>query len=291
MLSNLRKMIDAELENDNMIDMMLEASDSIADMFIEDDGEAEIDENEILNILNKIPEYDEEKELNKKLDRIAESCIPEDMSYVEERMISRRQAKKWSNDELQQAINELKEEINDYQKVINTIDDPGEKELGTMAIKDATKDLQRVQKELEKRLKKAGTNKVEESTEELPDDGEYLNESVKDIMMRIKRSFSKSGREANINDKHLSNLRKGMVNSLNNENDIEELKAYKKWILNDSIAWNEETLAGMDDENQKEVMRNHIDWLKKFVNKIDKKIAKLEKNPVEINNDEYEGRY
>lgn len=199
MLSNLRKMIDAELENDSMIDMMLEASNSIADMFIEDDGEAEIDESEILNILNKIPEYDEEKELNKKLDRIAESCIPEDV--------------------------------------------------------------------------------------------EYLNESVKDIMMRIKRSFSKSGRAANINDKHLSNLRKGMVNSLNNENDIEELKAYKKWILDDSIAWNEETLAGMDDENQKEVMRNHIDWLKKFVNKIDKKIAKLEKNPVEINKDEYEGRY
>lgn len=50
-----------------------------------------------------------------------------------------------------------------------------------------------------------------------------------------------------------------------------------KWILNDSIAWNEETLAGMEDENQKEVMLNHIDWLKNFVNKIDKKIAKLEK--------------
>ena len=109
-------------------------------------------------------------------------------------------------------------------------------------------------------------------------------------MMRVKRSFSKSGRAANINDKHLSNLRKGMINSLNNENDIEELKAYKKWILDDSIAWNEETLANMVDENQKEVMRNHIDWLKKFVNKIDKKIAKLEKNPVEINKDEYEGR-
>lgn len=199
MLSDLRKMIDAELENDNMIDMMLEASNSIADMFIEDDGEAEIDESEIVSILNKIPEYDEEKELNKKLDRIAECCIPEDV--------------------------------------------------------------------------------------------EYLNESVKDIMMRIKRSFSKSGRAANINDKHLSNLRKGMVNSLNNENDIEELKAYKQWILNDSIAWNEETLAGMEDENQKEVMRNHIDWLKNFVNKIDKKIVKLEKNPVEINKDEYEGRY
>ena len=84
MLSDLRKMIDAELENDNMIDMMLEASNSIADMFIEDDGEAEIDESEIVSILNKIPEYDEEKELNKKLDRIAESCIPEEIEGVEE---------------------------------------------------------------------------------------------------------------------------------------------------------------------------------------------------------------
>ena len=80
MLSKLREMIDAEIENDDMNDIMLEAVDTtIADMFIEDDGEADIPEDEIMGILNKIPEYDEEKELNKKLDRIAEAYIPEEL--------------------------------------------------------------------------------------------------------------------------------------------------------------------------------------------------------------------
>lgn len=80
MLSNLRKMIDNEMEHDDMLDIMVEATDTdVADMFIEDEGEAEIDDSEIKSILNKIPEYDEEKALNKKLDRIAESYIPEEL--------------------------------------------------------------------------------------------------------------------------------------------------------------------------------------------------------------------
>ena len=81
MLSKLREMIDAEMEIDEINDIMLEAvNNSLADMFIEDDGEADIPEDEIVGILNKIPEYDEEKELNKKLDRIAECYIPEDLN-------------------------------------------------------------------------------------------------------------------------------------------------------------------------------------------------------------------
>lgn len=80
MLDNLKKMINAEAENDLQVDLMLEAvNDSIADMFIEDDGEIEMSEEDIIGVLDKIPAYDEEKELNKKLDRIAESYIPEDM--------------------------------------------------------------------------------------------------------------------------------------------------------------------------------------------------------------------
>ena len=80
MLDNLKKMINAEAENDLQVDLMLEAvNDSIVDMFIEDDGEIEMSEDEIIGVLDKIPAYDEEKELNKKLDRIAESYIPEDM--------------------------------------------------------------------------------------------------------------------------------------------------------------------------------------------------------------------
>lgn len=80
MLSKLREMIDAEIEHDDMNDIMLEAvNNDIADMFIEDDGEADIADDALNAILGKIPEYDEEKELNKKLDRIAEAYIPEEL--------------------------------------------------------------------------------------------------------------------------------------------------------------------------------------------------------------------
>ena len=81
MLNNLKKMITAEAESDLQVDLMLEAvNDSIANMFIEDDGEAEMDETEVANILDKIPAYDEEAELNKKLSRITESYIPEELN-------------------------------------------------------------------------------------------------------------------------------------------------------------------------------------------------------------------
>lgn len=80
MLSNLRKLIESEMKHDDELDIMIEATDdSIANMFIEDDGEAVMDEREISSILTKIPEYDEEKALSKKLDRIAESYIPEEL--------------------------------------------------------------------------------------------------------------------------------------------------------------------------------------------------------------------
>lgn len=80
MLNNLKKMINAEAESDLQVDLMLEAvNDSIADMFIEEDGEIEMPENEIMKVLDKIPAYDEDTELNKKLDRITESYIPEEL--------------------------------------------------------------------------------------------------------------------------------------------------------------------------------------------------------------------
>ena len=81
MLNNLKKMINAEAESDLQVDLMLEAvNDSIADMFIEDDGEIEMAEDAIMSVLEKIPAYDEEEEMNKKLARIAESYIPEDLN-------------------------------------------------------------------------------------------------------------------------------------------------------------------------------------------------------------------
>lgn len=80
MLNNLKKMINAEAESDLQVDLMLEAvNDSIADMFIEDDGEIEMAEDQIMKVLDKIPAYDEEAAMNKKLDRITENYIPEDL--------------------------------------------------------------------------------------------------------------------------------------------------------------------------------------------------------------------
>ena len=80
MLNNLKKMINAEAESDLQVDLMLEAvDDSIADMFIEDDGEIEMAESDIIKVLEKIPGYDEDAEMNKKIARIVESYIPEEL--------------------------------------------------------------------------------------------------------------------------------------------------------------------------------------------------------------------
>ena len=80
MLGNLKKLINAEAKADLQVDLMLEAvNDSIADMFIEEDGEIDMAEDEIMAVLDKIPAYDEEAEFNKKIDRITENYIPEEL--------------------------------------------------------------------------------------------------------------------------------------------------------------------------------------------------------------------
>ena len=85
MFNDLKRIIESEQLFDEMIDLMMEASnESLADFFIEDDGEAIMDDSEIIAILNKIPAYDEEDAMNKKLDKITECYIPESLTYVEE---------------------------------------------------------------------------------------------------------------------------------------------------------------------------------------------------------------
>lgn len=80
MLKNMREVIDGVNEIEEMHELMLEATDSsIADVFIDEDGEAEIAESELEKIMKKIPAYDEEKELNKKLSQLTEAYIPEEI--------------------------------------------------------------------------------------------------------------------------------------------------------------------------------------------------------------------
>lgn len=84
MLDDLRRIIESEMEYDDLNDIMMEATDnSIAAMFIEEDGEAVISDSEVMSILEKIPDYDEEAAMNKKLARIAEAYIPEELEYEE----------------------------------------------------------------------------------------------------------------------------------------------------------------------------------------------------------------
>ena len=80
MIDKLRKLIEAEINYDDMNDMLMEATDdSIANMFIEEDGEAVFNDEEIAKILSKIPEYNEDEAMEKKLSKLAEAYIPEEL--------------------------------------------------------------------------------------------------------------------------------------------------------------------------------------------------------------------
>jgi len=87
MLNDLRQILEEDNKIENDLELMMEGTDSdMMDMFIDDDGEAEIPESELTKILTKIPEYNREEELNKKLKRLTESVIPDcdDMDIIEE---------------------------------------------------------------------------------------------------------------------------------------------------------------------------------------------------------------
>lgn len=85
MIDKLRKLIEAEMNYDDTNDLLMEATDdTIANMFIEDDGVAILDDEEIAKILSKIPEYNEDEVMEKKLSKLAEAYIPEELSIVEE---------------------------------------------------------------------------------------------------------------------------------------------------------------------------------------------------------------
>lgn len=85
MLNDLRHILEEDNKIENDLELMMEGTDSdMIDMFIDDDGEAEIPESELNKILTKIPEYNREEELNKRLKRLTESVIPDYDDIVEE---------------------------------------------------------------------------------------------------------------------------------------------------------------------------------------------------------------
>lgn len=88
MLNDLRQILEEDNRIESDLELMMEAvTDSeMMDAFIDEDGEAEIPESELTKILSKIPEYNRDEELNKKLKRLTESIIPEidELGVVEE---------------------------------------------------------------------------------------------------------------------------------------------------------------------------------------------------------------
>ena len=118
MLDDLRRIIESEMEYDDLNDIMMEATDNaIADMFIEEDGEAIISDAEVMGILEKIPEYDEETAMNKKLARIAEAYIPEELvgesiEEVEESSLKVDSTEdKVVNEQVQQELTEVEDDL------------------------------------------------------------------------------------------------------------------------------------------------------------------------------------
>lgn len=88
MLNDLRQILEEDNRIESDLELMMEAvTDSdMMDAFIDEDGEAEIPESELTKILSKIPEYNRDEELNKKLKRLTESIIPDidELGVVEE---------------------------------------------------------------------------------------------------------------------------------------------------------------------------------------------------------------
>ena len=196
MLDDLRRIIESEMEYDDLNDIMMEATDNaIADMFIEEDGEAVISDAEVMGILEKIPEYDEETAMNKKLARIAEAYIPEelvgikdyiesyddiqDSDYLEEGLGLRLKKTDKLKAKMEKIIANIKDIVNDP---CFSEDDRG----AMMVVMDLDKKVQAIKKELDRRQEKADKKaakkatkngeQVQQESTEVEDDLTYLYE-------------------------------------------------------------------------------------------------------------------
>lgn len=104
-----------------------------------------------------------------------------------------------------------------------------------------------------------------------------FEEGFKELVGKLKRCFTKNGRVANANDSHLNKIRKAMINELNHEDDLEELKAYRKWV-EECITSAEDSIKSMNDKDLIDVTRAHIKWVTNFLDKVDKKIRSVEES-------------
>ena len=81
MLEMLKKDIGREYREESIFEATLTGVDTdVRDAILDEMGEVDDlieTDPELSTLVNKIPEYDEEKEMNKKLKRLTESYIPE----------------------------------------------------------------------------------------------------------------------------------------------------------------------------------------------------------------------
>lgn len=81
MLEMLKKDIEREYREESIFEATLTGVDTdVRDAILDEMGEVDDlieTDPELSTLVNKIPEYDEEKEMNKKLKRLTESYIPE----------------------------------------------------------------------------------------------------------------------------------------------------------------------------------------------------------------------
>ena len=205
MLDDLRRIIESEMEYDDLNDIMMEATDNaIADMFIEEDGEAVISDAEVMGILEKIPEYDEETAMNKKLARIAEAYIPEEL-------------------------------------------------VG-----------------------------LQESAQYDYNDEDITEEGFKEALVKLKRSFTKNGREYNKAEKYLESVRRAFDVQFKDA-DENLLKEMKNCLL-DAIATNEPILEKEEDKVIKQMMEKQTQWMRDSVKRIDDKLNAV-KESFEVDDD------
>jgi hypothetical protein len=157
-----------------------------------------------MGILEKIPEYDEEAAMNKKLARIAEAYIPEEL-------------------------------------------------VG-----------------------------LQESTQDDYNDEDITEEGFKEALVKLKRSFTKKGREYNKGEKYLENVRRAFDVQFKDA-DENQLKEMKKGLL-DAIATNEPILEKEEDKVIKQMMEKQTQWMRDSIKRIDDKLNAV-KESTEVDDD------
>lgn len=124
MLNDLRRILEEDNRIESDLELMMEGTDAdMVEMFIDEDGEAEIPESELTKILTKIPEYNQEEELNKKLKRLTESVIP-DYEILEEKSTLKDKILRFRDDVRDEEFCEAMEaEYDEYLNIISEQDD------------------------------------------------------------------------------------------------------------------------------------------------------------------------